>query len=288
MTKKPRPRLREIALTVRMIKKDKLTLVAIGVIVSFYIIAISAPWLATNPYALDTGNRLAALSGTHPLGTDDVGRDVLSLLIIGTQTSVYVGVVIVALVVIIGVPVGAVAGYLGGKFDELLMRITDMFMSFPDLLLAMVFAFSLGRGIIAAVVGISLVFWTQNARLVRSTVILEKEKEYVTAARVLGKSGFRILFGEILPNSIHPVICSAALLMGNAIIEVAALSFLGVGIQPPLVDWGVMIARGRNYLLGQPMMSIVPGILIMLNVFSYNLVADSLRDALDPHLRREL
>ena len=283
------PRVREFLFTLAIIKRSKVNLAALGIIATFYLMAIFAPWLTPyDPTKVDVTNKLAMPSLEHPLGTDHLGRDVLSRLIYGARTSMFIGIVVVVTQSIIGILVGLTAGYAGGKLDELLMRITDMFMAFPRLILAMLFAYILGRGIFSATFALSLVGWTSVARLVRSVAIVEKEKEYVTAAKVLGKSDFQILFGEILPNALHPVMVTATLGIGGTIVIAAGLSFIGVGVQPPTPDWGVMISDGYRFLMDQPWVALSPGVLIMLAVLGFNILGDALRDALDPRLRREI
>jgi len=278
---------REFRLILRMIGKSKMNIVAIGIIVVLYIIAIIAPYISPyDPLKLDTSNILAKPSGTHLLGTDAVGRDLFSRLLYGTRISMTAGVVVVAFIVIIGLPIGSIAGYFGGRLDDLLMRISDVLMAFPSLILCILFAYVIGRGVVGAVIAVSLVEWTTIARLVRGAVLLEKEKEYVMAARVLGKGDLSILFGEITPNAVYPVATAAMLLIGGAIIELAGLSFLGVGTQPPSPDLGVMVSEGRQYLTSQPWISVVPGVVIIIAVLMFNLIGDALRDALDPRLRR--
>lgn len=288
LVEKEEPRFRELKFTLRMIKKSKLTIAAIGVIIAFYLVAVFSPYIVPyDPFELNIKIKLTGPSSEHLLGVDQLGRDILSRLIYGTQISMVVGIVVVGISVAIGLPLGSISGYLGGKVDELLMRITDMFMAFPGLTLAMVMAYVLGRGLFSAIVGLSMVRWTTTARLVRGVVLSEKEKEYVMAARALGKSDLQILFGEILPNCIHPIIVSSMMSLGTTIISVAGLSFVGVGIQPPIPDWGVMISEGRQYLMDQPLFATVPGLLIILLVLAFNIVGDTLRDAMDPALRRE-
>jgi ABC-type dipeptide/oligopeptide/nickel transport system permease subunit len=259
------------------------------VIVGFALIAIFAPYIS--PYNPNTQNILQRLQGpsyAHPLGLDELGRDVLSRLIWGSQISLLVGVIVVVLSIGIGLPVGAISGYFGGVVEEVLMRLTDIVMSFPGIVLAILFAYVMGRGPIAAFVALSLVSWTTIARIMRSLVLVEKEKDYVTAARVVGKGNFRILFGEILPNSIQPVIVWSTLMMGNAIVSLAGLSFIGVGVQPPTADWGVMVAEGYGFIVDNPLVAITPGIVIIIVALCFNIIGDSLQDALDPQLRRAM
>ena len=278
---------REFRLILRMIGKSKINIVAVGIIVVLYLIAITAPYISPyDPLKLGTSNILAPPDGTHLLGTDAVGRDLFSRVLYGTRISMTAGLVVVALIVMIGLPIGSVAGYFGGRLDDLLMRSSDVLMAFPSLILAILFAYVIGRGVVGATIAISLVEWTTIARLVRGAVLLEKEKEYVMAARAVGKGDMSILFGEVLPNAIYPVVTTAMLLIGAAIIELAGLSFLGVGTQPPTPDLGVMVSEGRQYLISQPLISVVPGVVIIIAVLTFNLIGDALRDAMDPRLRR--
>jgi len=282
------PQFRELQFTWRMIKKNKISLVSIGVIIFFYVLSAAAPYVSPyDPLQLHLKNKLEGPTNQFLLGTDELGRDILSRLIWGTQVSMVSGLIVVVISVAIGLPLGSISGYLGGRVDELLMRTTDIFMAFPGLTLAMLMAYVLGRGLFSAIVGLSLVSWCITARLVRSVILSEKEKEYATAAKALGESDFKILFREILPNSLHPVIVSSMMSLGTTVISVAGLSFVGVGIQPPTADWGVMINTGRQFLMDQPLYATVPGILIIIVVLAFNIVGDSMRDALDPALRRQ-
>ena len=196
--------------------------------------------------------------------------------------------VVVAITVAIGVPLGLISGYYGGKIDEVIMRITDIVMSFPGVSLAILLAYIAGRGIFSAALALALVGWTSMARVVRGVVMTEKEKDYVLAAKVIGKSDFRIMFEELLPNCFYPILVDAMMRLGTVIIALAGLSFIGVGVQPPEPDWGIIAAEGRKYIFEQPWLSVFPGILIIITVLAYNMIGDRLRDALDPRLRREL
>ncbi|MDA4122657.1 MAG: ABC transporter permease, partial [Thaumarchaeota archaeon] len=247
-----------------------------------------APYLS--PYNPDTQHLFQRFQGptwAHLLGLDDLGRDILSRLIWGSRISMIVGLIVVALSTAIGLPLGAIAGYYGKWVDEVIMRFTDIVIAFPGIVLAILFAYILGRGPIAAFVALSLVNWTGIARIIRGVVLLEKEKEYATAAKIVGKNGFSILFGEILPNSIQPVIVWASLSIGSAIVSLAGLSFIGVGVQPPTADWGSMVSEGYVSIIQDPLLAIVPGLVIVIVSLSFNILGDSLQDALDPQLRRQ-
>lgn len=286
---KENPRFRELSLTLKLIRRSKTTLVSLGVILALYLMAVFAPLIAPyDPYELDPKNKLASPGWDHLLGTDVLGRDVVSRLMYGARVSLFLGIFVVALMAIIGVPLGSISGYFGGKIDEVIMRITDIFMSFPGIVLAMLFAYVIGRGVWSTLVALSLVYWTSIARLIRGVVMSEKEKEYVTAAKALGKSNFQILFSEILPNAMHPIIVTSTLQIGRTIIWASALSFVGVGVQPPHPDWGIMISKGYRFLMDQPWVALSPGILIIITVLALNIVGDTLRDVLDPRLRRQI
>lgn len=283
------PRFRELRFVLGMILRDKLAVLSLAVIISFYLIALLAPWISPyDPNTVSTTNRVQLPSWEHLLGTDAMGRDVFSRLLWGAKPSLTIGFLVVGITTLIGVPLGSIAGYLGGKTDEIIMRITDIFMAFPGLTLAVIFAFLLGRGLFSTFLALSLVAWTRTARVVRSTVLIEKEKEYVTAARALGKNDLQILFQEILPNSINPVIVMSTMRLGTTIIWAAGLSFIGVGIQPPTPDWGNMMFRGLRFLLVQPYMTLMPGLMVIIAVLAFNNLGDTLRDALDPRLRRQI
>jgi len=282
------PRIKEWAFTFRMMRRSKLTVVAMGVVAVSYLVAIFAPYLSPyNPDAQQLSLRFLGPTGGHLLGLDELGRDILSRLIWGSRISMIVGIIVVVLSTAIGLPLGAIAGYFGKKVDEVIMRVTDIVISFPGIVLAILFAYILGRGAVAAFIALSLVNWTGIARITRGVVLLEKEKEYTTAAKIVGKNSFSILFGEILPNSIQPVIVWASLSIGNAIVSLAGLSFIGVGVQPPTADWGSMVAEGYAYLIQDPTLAIIPGLVIIVVCLSFNIIGDSLQDALDPQLRRQ-
>jgi len=286
---KESPRVRELLLTLKVFSKSKMAMVSLSILMLFFTIAILAPWISPyDPTETHTFDLFMPPCSKYPLGTDHLGRDNLSRILYGARYSMFASLLVVAVTVIIGMPIGAVSGYFGGKLDEILMRITDVILSFPGITLALLLAYIMGRGIYSAALALSLVGWPSMARIVRGVVLSEKGKDYVTAARIIGKSDFQILFGEIMPNCMYPVIIQAVMMMGTVIISLAGLSFIGVGVQPPEPDWGVIIAEGRQYLLEYPWLSILPGILMITVVLAYNLVGDRLRDALDPRLRGEL
>jgi peptide/nickel transport system permease protein len=288
-TQRETRRFTELKLTLTVIKRSKITLLSIGVLIFLFAIAILAPLLAPyDPTEMHLADKLAPPSEKYPLGTDHLGRDLLSRILYGARISLFASIFVVAISIVIGVPIGLFAGYFGGKFDEIMMRIVDVIMSFPGITLALLLAYVAGRGIMSASIALALVGWTALARIVRGVVLVEKEKDYVIAAKVLGKKDLQILFFEILPNCLYPVIIDGVMRMGTTIIALAGLSFIGVGVQPPEPDWGIIVAEGRPYVFEQPWISIFPGVLIVITVLAYNMIGDRLRDALDPRLRREL
>ena len=283
------PQFRELMFTARMFKRDNAAIVCLGILGFLYFLAVFGPWVAPHdPYEIKPGNILEAPSSKFLFGTDSLGRDLLSRLIYGARLSMFFGVIVVSCNALIGLPFGAVSGYMGGRADDIMMRIGEILTSFPGLALVLILTWLFGRGFTAAIIAMSIGGWFFPARLIRSVVLLEKEKDYVKAAKVLGKSGFSVLFREILPNAIHPLICQSTINIGYSIISFAGLSFIGVGTQPPEPDWGSMIALGRDHLMTEPWVAITPGIFIILATLSFTVVGDTLRDALDPRLRRQI
>ena len=265
-------------------------LVVFGLIV---LIAVFAPLIAPHsavlqnrdallvPPAWQEGGRL-----TYLLGTDAVGRDILSRLIFGARYSLFVGVVVVVIAVSVGISVGLVAGYVGGWVDTVIMRVMDIILAFPSLLLALVLVAVLGPGLTNAMIAISLVLQPHFVRLTRASVMSEKQREYVTAARVVGASPLRLMIVTILPNCLGPLIVQATLSFSNAILDAAALGFLGMGAQPPTPEWGTMLAEAREFILRAWWVVTFPGLAILITVLAINVVGDGLRDALDPKMKR--
>lgn len=251
-------------------------------------LAIAAPLIA--PYGPAEPNYDASLTGPsvdHPLGTDLTGRDVFSRILYGARISLLVGVVAVAMAVSIGVPIGAVAGYIGGWVDETLMRLMDIMMSFPSLVLALALVGALGPNLRNVILVIGIVYTPQYARLIRGSVLSVKEEEFVEAAENTGLGDVKILFKHVIPNAFTPVLVQGTFHVATAIIFEASLSFLGLGVQPPTATWGVMIADGRSYLPDQWWISTFPGLAIMTTVMTFNLLGDGLRDELDPRSATE-
>ena len=220
------------------------------------------------------------------LGTDEVGRDILSRLIYGAQYSLLVGFVIVIISMCLGITIGLITGYFGGGVDTVFMRIMDVILAFPSLLLALVLVAILGPGLINAVLAITLVLLPHFSRLTRAAVMAEKEREYVTAAKLAGASKLRLMFKTILPNCLAPLVVQATMSFSNAILDVAALGFLGMGAQPPTPEWGTMLASAREFITSAWWIVTFPGLAILITVLAINLIGDGLRDALDPKLKR--
>lgn len=249
--------------------------------------ALAAPVLAPyDPSAQDTSRRLEGPSGEHLLGLDDLGRDVLSRVLYGARVSLRVGFSVVLLCSIFGVAMGAIAGYFGGKIDTLIMRICDILLAFPGILLAIALVAVLGPSLTNVILALSVIGWVGYARLVRGQVLKVREMEYVTAAKALGARSFRVISRHVLPNVLNPVIVMATLGLAGAILSEAALSFLGLGVQPPTPSWGSMLTAGRRYLGMANHLAIYPGIAIMLAVMGLNFLGDGLIDALDPKYRK--
>ncbi len=222
----------------------------------------------------------------HIMGTDGNVRDEFSRIIYGAQISFTIGFLTVGFAIIVGVVLGAIAGYTGGRTDNIIMRILDVLLAFPSLLLAIAIVSVLGPGLINAMLAIAIVSIPAYARVMRASVLAARQEDYVQAARVLGVSPFNILFRHIMPNAITPLIVQGTLGIGTAILETAALSFLGLGAQPPTAEWGAMLSAERNQVFNAPHLVFFPGLAIMINVLGFNLLGDGLRDALDPRLRK--
>jgi len=251
--------------------------------------ALAAPLLATHdPNLQDTSRRLEKPSNDHILGLDDLGRDVYSRIIYGARVSLRVGFSVVLAASLIGVTLGAISGYFGGIADVIVMRLCDILLAFPGILLAIALVAVLGPNLINVILALSIIGWVGYARLVRGQVLKVREMEYVTAAKALGAKSPRVIVKHVLPNVINPVIVMATLGLAGAILAEAALSFLGLGVQPPTPSWGAMLTSGRRYLGLANHLAIFPGAAIMLAVMGLNFLGDGLIDALDPKYRKEI
>jgi peptide/nickel transport system permease protein len=260
--------------------------VGVVIMVFFVLLALFAPLLSpTDPLEPNIANSLKPPSAEHLLGTDKLGREVLSRLLYGARISLFVGLSVVLVACILGSLLGLLAGYLGGWIDEGLMRITDIFFAFPALILAMAIAGALGPSLQNALIAISAVTWPVYARLLRGQVLAMKEREFILAARAIGVPQRQIVRRHLLPNMLAPLLVQASFDMGGAITAVAGLSFIGFGAQPPTPEWGVMISEARNYMATAWWLGTFPALAIMLVVGGFNLLGDGLRDLLDPRLR---
>jgi peptide/nickel transport system permease protein len=245
--------------------------------------ALFAPWLVPfDPSAQELSLRLQGPSWQHWFGLDELGRDILSRVLLGARVSLLVGLVVVGVSATVGLAVGAVAGYYGGAIDQTVSRVMDVLMAFPGLLLAIALVAVLGPSLVNVVIALTIIGWVGYARLVRGQVLRAREFEYVVAARALGASTWRALTRHVLPTALPAVTVQATLGMAGAILSEAALSFLGLGVQPPTPSWGTMINGGRAHLLDAPHLTVFPGIFLALVVLGFNFIGDGLRDQLDP------
>jgi peptide/nickel transport system permease protein len=261
----------------------------IVIIVIFILVAIFANLLAPyDPYATDMNSTLQNPSSAHWLGTDAVGRDTLSRIIFGTRTSLEIGLIVVGIGTVIGMTLGTIAAYFGGWVYVIIMRFIDALMCFPMIILALLIASMLGPGMKNVIIALTISLMPGYARLMCGQVLTVKENDYIIAARSLGASDLRIIMRHVVFNCLPPLIVQITMMLGATILAEAGLSFLGIGIQPPTPTWGGMITNGRQYLTNHPILSLSPGLALMLVVFAFNIVGDGLRDALDPRLRGQL
>jgi peptide/nickel transport system permease protein len=272
----------------RRFKKNRLAMAGLCIIIFLYTVAIFAPVLAPYPYDKMNLTNLYAPPGSpgHILGTDEFGRDVLSRLIYGARISLTVGFVVVGMASVIGVTLGALAGWYGGWADSLIMRIVDFLYAFPFFILAITIVAVLGPSLYNAMLALAFVSWIGYARMVRGQFLALKQREFVEAAQAVGASGFRVMFVHLLPNALGPIIVQMSLGVAGAILSASGLSFLGLGAQPPSAEWGAMLNAGKDYLRSSPHLATYPGLAIMITVLAFNFVGDGLRDALDPRLKQ--
>ena len=268
------------------LKKNKLAVFGAFIIIFFVLVAIIAPFIA--PYGYDqlhAGERLTGPSAQNWFGTDDLGRDIFTRIVYGARISLFVGFFSVTGALVMGTLLGVIAGFFGRWIDLLISRIFDVLLAFPSILLAIAIVAILGPSLQNALLAIAIINIPIFGRLVRSRVLSIREEEYILAAKALGMKNSRILFHHILPNSVAPIIVQATLSFGSAILEAAALGFLGLGAQPPTPEWGKMLSDARQYIQTAPWTVLFPGLSIMLVVLGFNLLGDGLRDALDPKMK---
>ena len=270
----------------RVLRRDPLAMVSLAVIVFYLVMALLAPWVAPYP-AQGAGKTSAATvmlppSREHWMGTDQLGRDVFSRVIFGGRPAFVVPLLVVGLAVLIGAPLGAIAGFKGGWFDEAIMRITDLFLAFPSLLLAMAITAALGRGLENAALALVISWWPWYARIVRGTSVSLRDRYFVEAAHSMGVREPVLIARHILPNCITPILIQATVDLGTVILAMGGLAFIGMGTQPPAADWGLMISEGRTSILMAWWISIFPMLAMMILVLAFNLLGDVLRDIFDP------
>ena len=239
-----------------------------------------------DPYAQDLNNALQAPSGSHLLGTDRYGRDLLTRIIVGAQTTIFSALALVAGITIIGTIVGIICGYVGGWIDSLLMRISDIFLAFPEMVFAIAIAGVLNGGIWSAAIAVGLIAWPRYARVARSQVLSMKNHQYMNAAKLTGTPWYKMIVKHIMPNIMGPIIVTAALDIGAMIMNLAGLSYLGLGVVPPTPEWGSMMSEGRSMLQTSPGIVLAPGLAIFITVVIFNLLGDTVRDILDPKQKR--
>lgn len=283
-------KLNQQKMNVYLLKKNALTKFALYAVVLLALIAILVPIiLPANVHVNQDANpqeKLLSPSSKHFFGTDELGRDIFKRVLLGTSISLKTAVLAVGAAILIGVPIGAVAGYFGGFIDELLMRFTDIFLGFPSLLLAIVISAFLGPNLNNATLAIALSWWPWYTRIVRGQAVSLKERQFVKASQAMGAPSGSIIFKHIIPNCIAPIIVQASMDIGGVILTIASLSFLGLGAQAPMPEWGLMVSTSRNYFLNAWWYSIFPGLAIFFTVLIFNLLGDGLREILDPRTRK--
>ncbi|SDO23840.1 peptide/nickel transport system permease protein [Paenibacillus sp. yr247] len=281
------PRLKRWKSFYKKLRKNKLAMVGGGIILFYLLIALFAPLLTPyDPTAINLKEKLLTPSMSHWMGTDDKGRDILSRLISGSQLSLTVGIVSVSIGAIFGIPLGLVSGYYGKWIETVIMRIIDVLLAFPGMLLALAIVSALGPSLFNVMIAVGIFSIPTFARIVRGSTLSVKKLEYIDAIRSLGASDFQILFVHILPNILSPVIVQGTLRLATAILTAAGLSFLGMGAQPPSPEWGAMLSNGRDFLWTAPHIATFPGLAIATLVLGFNLFGDGLRDALDPRMKQ--
>jgi peptide/nickel transport system permease protein len=273
-----------------VLRRDPLALFSLAWIALLIVIAIGSPVLAPYPAQgagrTNASERLLPPSGAYLMGTDDLGRDILSRVMYATSPALTASLVVVSLAVIVGAPLGAMAGYFGGWLDEIVMRITDLFLAFPSLLLAMAIVTLLGPNLLNAVIALTVSWWPWYTRLVRGVTVTLRNFYFVEAARAIGVSDWTIIRRHVLPNCITPILVQATIDVGTVILATTSLAFIGLGARPPAADWGLMIENGREFINGYWWYSTFPGVMIFLTVLAFNLLGDTLRDIFDPRQYR--
>ncbi len=270
----------------KRLKRNRAAMAGLTIVVLLVLVAVLAPVIAPyDPTAQDYGAAFQGISAQHPMGTDQLGRDLLSRMMYGTRVSLSVGVIVQFIVLLIGVPIGLSAGYYGGRVDNLLMRFTDIMYAFPDLLFVIIITTWLGRGIDKIFIAIGVVAWVDMARLVRGQVLSLREKEFIEAGRALGVPTYQIMLRHLFPNALGPIIVAVTLGIPRAIITESALSFIGIGLTPPSASWGTLIQDGYSQIFAVAHPVLFPALAIAITMLSFTFLGDGLRDALDPRMR---
>lgn len=278
--------IKEFLFIINLLKKNPSAIVGLSIIIVLVIIAIFAPLISpSDPIKINLPQRLQAPSWQHLMGTDEAGRDILSRVIYGSRISLKIGIIIVGIAVFIGTFFGLISGYFGGKIDNLIMRLMDIIIAFPPFVLAVAIAAAMGPSLLNAMLAVAIVQIPKFARLSRGETLSLREKEFITAARLSGSSSFQIILYHILPNCLSSIVVLSTLSIGESIIYTASLSFIGLGAQPPVPEWGAIVSVGRKYLMDQWWYSTLPGLMILITVMGFNLLGDALRDILDPRIR---
>jgi peptide/nickel transport system permease protein len=262
--------------------RDPGTILGSALAIGLIVLALITPWITGDPLKQDTKQRLQPPGSAHWLGTDQLGRDVMSRVLYGARISLRIGLIVTAISLVVGAIIGLVAGLIGGVWDDILMRTTDIFLAFPSLILAMAISAALGPNLTNVMIAVAAVSWPGYARLLRAQVLAVKNLEFVDAARSLGASTARVAWHHLLPNTIAPLLVQASFDIGSTILVAAGLSFIGFGAQPPTPEWGAMVSETRNFINEAPWASSAPAIAILLTVLAFNLLGDGLRDILDP------
>jgi peptide/nickel transport system permease protein len=280
---------RELWRYARAYGRSASSMAGLVIVAVFVLIAAIGPWIVPYPEdargAVHLDRKLQAPSAAHWFGTDEVGNDVYTRVILGARVSLQIGLIITVVAALLGVPLGIVAGHAGGRLGEVIMRVTDVFLSVPALVLALAVVGALGPGIVNAMIALSLVWWPGYVRLLQGKTLALGQETFVEAARAGGAGRLRIVLAHLLPNCVSPIVVKASMDMGTAILAAVSLGFIGLGAQPPYPEWGAMISHGRNYLPTWWWYSTFPGLAIYLTVLGFNLVGDGLRDLLDPKSR---
>jgi peptide/nickel transport system permease protein len=278
--------LEDLSRSLYRFSRNRLSLIGLLIVLTMLIVAITGPWWVPYPEdatgKVNMANRLQPPSTAHFFGTDDAGRDIFTRTVLATRTSFQVGAIILLVAISIGVTLGAIAGYVGGTTNQIIMRLTDVMLTFPGIFLPMALASALGRGMVPAMLALSVTWWPGYCRLVEAQVLKVREEDFILGARAIGASRTRIIFRHILPNILTAIIVKASMDFGFAVLALASLGFIGIGIQPPEPDWGSMIALGRRFMPNAWWISTFPGLFMFVMVLGFNLLGDGLRDLLDP------